>query len=203
MKRFFGVPITRWASPRDRLHVYALPQARLVDRLTLLQKALDGIDYCSTQPPENLHATVQQFAFATPDVPQAELTAFADGLALLAAETPPLAVPMGPPVVDDHGLGVRGHNTARWVALSAAIRELAAATFHGAVALPPAPRKPHVTLGYGLADGSSAVVQDRVDNLHTGLLPDLRVDRIHLLGVHQDEERGVYTWDTLGSWELA
>lgn len=203
MRRFFGVPITRWASPRDRLHVYALPGARLVDRLTLLQKALDGIDYCSTQPPEHLHATVQQFAFSTAEVPPAELAGFAAGLARLAGETPPFAVPLGPPVVDDHSIGVRGHATRRWVGLSAAIRELAAATFHGGVALPPAPRKPHLTLGYGLGDGSSAVLQDRVDALHTGLLPDLRVDRIHLLGVHQDEERGVYTWDPLGSWELA
>ncbi|MFC4947022.1 2'-5' RNA ligase family protein [Pseudonocardia sp. GCM10023141] len=198
MKRFFGVPITRWASPRDRLHVYVLPGERLSAQLAVRQKALDGIAYCSTQPVANLHATVQQFALTTGEVPADRLAAFGDGLAGLALRTTPFSVPLGPPVVGEHTLGVRGHLTQRWMDLTAAIRELALATFHADVVLPAPPSRPHVSLGYGLAEGSSTVIQDRADGLHHGVLPDLRVDALHLLAVHQDEIRGAYTWDSLG-----
>ncbi|WP_336854586.1 2'-5' RNA ligase family protein [Sinomonas albida] len=202
MKRFFGEPATRWASLRNRLHVYVLPNSELRSALSARQAVLEGVEYCSVQPEPYLHATVQQFATSAEEVSREEVEAFTERLALLAEETEPFSIELGAPVVDDFALGVRGALSPAWTSLVDGVREAAAATINQGRAMPPGPFGPHVTLGYGLADGSGEQLQRESDLLATEPLPALKVASLHFLAVHQDAEAGTFTWDATVPFEL-
>ncbi|HEY8294908.1 MAG TPA: 2'-5' RNA ligase family protein [Micrococcaceae bacterium] len=196
MQRFFGAPMTRWASMRNRLHVYVLPQAELRVELEARQRALESAEYCSIQPGGFLHATVQQFAVTSEEVSAGQLAAFNGALADLAAATEPFGVDLDAPLADDFSLGVRGTPTPPWRALVERVRSAGAETINAGFRLPGAPGRPHISLGYGLADGSTAQVQAAADALALRRLPALRVDGVHVLAVHQDVRRGIFTWDS-------
>lgn len=211
MKRFFGQPMTLWPSMRNRLHVYLLPDEELRAALVARQKALEGFDYCSVQPAAFLHATVQQFAVTTEQVTPEQLEAFTRQLAQFAADFQPFDIPLTAPVADDWSLGVRGLPSAEWHHLVDGVRTVAAETINIDHEMPKAPFGPHLSLGYGVADGSSEQIQLASDSLNgsRGLntlndsdalagseLPLLRVSELHLLAVHQDVEAGIFHWDS-------
>ncbi|MEA5454742.1 hypothetical protein SPF06_08415 [Sinomonas sp. JGH33] len=196
MKRFFGEPATLWPSLRNRLHVYVLPDDELRSALVERQRALDGVDYCSVQPAEYLHATVQQLSRTSSEADPAAVGRFLERLGDLAAATKPFEVPLGAPVVDDFALGARGLATPEWTALLDGVRAAAADTVNAGLPIPDPPFAPHVTLGYGVAEGSGERIQGASDSLGGEPLPPLVVSSMHFLAVHQDTERGTFTWDT-------
>ncbi|MFF2297574.1 sigma factor [Arthrobacter sp. NPDC058127] len=147
VKRFFGHPMTLWPSMRNRLHVYALPDSDLRSALEERQRVLETFDYCSIQPANYLHATLQQFAVASDEVSPEEMDAFMVRLKSLTAETKPFRVELGEPEADDYSLGVRGTITSSWAKLTAAVRDAAAETINNGRPLPDAPFRPHLTLG--------------------------------------------------------
>lgn len=223
MKRFFGQPMTLWPSMRNRLHVYLLPDEELRAALVAKQKALEGFDYCSVQPAAYLHATVQQFAVTTEQVTPEQLEAFARQLARFAADLQPFDIPLAAPVADDWSLGVRGLPSAEWHHVVNGVRAAAAETINLGHEMPKAPFGPHLTLGYGVADGSSEQIQLASDSLNdsrnlSGLtssggpngsgalagsgLPPLRVNKLHLLAVHQDVEAGIFHWDSSETFSI-
>lgn len=188
--------MTLWTSMRNRLHVYVLPTPDLRSALEQRQHALAAFDYCSIQPPEYLHATVQQFAVTSEDVSREEMESFVGRLTALSKETTPFIVPLAEPRADDYSLGVRGTSTPSWEQLTAAVRDAAACTINKNLPLPKAPMAPHLTLGYGVADGSTAIIQAAADELQHPPLPPLAVYGMHFIAVHQDTERGTFIWDT-------
>ncbi|HAG59397.1 MAG TPA: hypothetical protein DCL83_08800 [Arthrobacter bacterium] len=196
MKRFFGHPMTLWPSMRNRLHIYALPAPDLRSALEERQRVLEAFDYCSIQPADYLHATVQQFAVTSDEVSPEEVDAFMVRLKSLAAETEPFSVELGEPEADDYSLGVRGTNTSSWAKLTAAVRDAAADTINKSQPLPNAPFIPHLTLGYAMAEGSTELIQRASDQLRAPALPPLTINEVHFIAVHQDANRGTFTWDT-------
>ncbi|WP_422933996.1 2'-5' RNA ligase family protein [Sinomonas sp. P47F7] len=187
---------------RNRLHVYVLPDDELRSTLVARQSVLEGVEYCSVQPEPYLHATVQQFATAAEEVSPEEVEAFTERLALLAEDTEPFSIELGAPVADQFGLGVRGALSPEWTRLVDRVREAAAATVNKGRPMPAAPFGPHVTLGYGIADGSSDQLQRESDLLATEPIPALKVASLHFLGVHQDTDAGTFTWDATVPFEL-
>ncbi|MFK4296155.1 2'-5' RNA ligase [Arthrobacter sp. GAS37] len=196
MKRFFGHPMTLWPSMRNRLHVYALPAPDLRSALVERQRVLKTFDYCSIQPADYLHATVQQFAVTSDEVSPEEMDAFKAQLKSLAAETKPFSVELGEPEADDYSLGVRGTITSSWAKLTAAVRDAGADTINKGQPLPYAPFTPHLTLGYAVAEGSTELIQQASDQLRAPALPPLTINEVHLIAVHQDVNRGTFAWDT-------
>ncbi|NYE96632.1 2'-5' RNA ligase [Psychromicrobium silvestre] len=196
MKRFFGQPSTIWASLRNRLHVYALPDPELRAALVDYQRALTPFSYCSVQPPKFLHATVQQFAVTSEEVTQQQLAAFASELERLASSMKPFEIALSTPVADDWSLGVRGKPSLEWENLVSGVRSAAQQTINLDREMPRAPFGPHLTLGYGVAQGSSEQVQAASDALKLSELPPLKVQEIHFLAVHQDVEHGIFHWDS-------
>jgi len=180
---------------RNRLHVYVLPDDDLRSELGKRQRILKEFDYCSIQPAEYLHATVQQFAVSTEDTTAEQTAAFMDALKLLATETAPFSIQLAAPKAEDWALGARGTTTPEWKALVEGVRTAAARTINDGTPLPPAPNQPHITLGYGLADGSTEQIQRASDDSTTNDLPPLKVEEMHFLAVHQNIERGTYTWN--------
>ncbi len=181
---------------RNRLHIYALPDPDLRTALEERQRVLGAFDYCSIQPADYLHATVQQFAVTSDEVSPEEMDAFKARLKSLAAETKPFSVELGEPEVDDYSLGVKGTITSSWAKLTAAVRDAAADTINKGQPLPNAPFNPHLTLGYAVAEGSTERIQQASDQLRASALPPLTINEVHFIAVHQDVNRGTFTWDT-------
>ena len=181
---------------RNRLHIYALPAPDLRSALEERQRVLEAFDYCSTQPADYLHATVQQFAVTSDEVSPEEMDAFMARLESLAAETEPFSVELSEPEADDYSLGVRGTITPSWAKLTAAVRDAAADTINKGQPLPGAPFSPHLTLGYAVAQGSTKLIQQASDQLRAPALPSLTINEMHFIAVHQDVHRGTFTWDT-------
>lgn len=203
MKRFFGESNTLWPSFRNRLHIYVLPEPALVSALMERQVALHGVGYCSTQPPEFLHATVQQFGLSRDEVASEQLDRFVAKLQDLAARTAPFAVQLDEPVAEDFALGSSCAGTAGWTRMLEGVRTAAKESISAGVPLPDAPARPHISLGYGLADGSTEAVQQAVDAVAGEPLPALAISELVLLAVHQDPEHGHFTWDELTRVPLA
>lgn len=187
--------MTLWPSMRNRLHIYALPAPDLRSALKERQSVLKAFDYCSIQPADYLHATVQQFAVASDEVSPEEVDAFMARLKSLAADTKPFSVELGEPEADDYSLGVRGTNTSSWAKLTAAVRAAAADTKNKSQPLPNAPFSPHLTLGYAVAEGSTEFIQRASDQLRAPALPPLTINEVHFIAVHQNVNRGTFTWD--------
>ncbi|GAP54124.1 hypothetical protein AHiyo6_06890 [Arthrobacter sp. Hiyo6] len=202
VKRFFGTPMTLWPL-RNRLHVYVLPDDDLRSELGKRQRILKEFDYCSIQPAEYLHATVQQFAVSTEDTTAEQTAAFMDALKLLAATTAPFSIQLAAPKAEDWALGARGTTTPEWKALVEGVRTAAARTINSGTPMPEAPNRPHISLGYGLADGSSEDIQRASDDVTTNGLPPLKIKEMHFLAVHQNIERGTYTWNATSPVTLA
>ncbi len=181
---------------QNRLHIYALPAPDLRSALEERQRVLEAFDYCSIQPANYLHATVQQFAVTSDDVSPEDMDAFMATLKSLAADTKPFSIELGEPEADDYSLGVKGTSTSSWAKLTAAVRDAAADTINKGQPLPGAPFNPHLTLGYALAEGSTALIQQASDQLRAPALPPLTINEMHLIAVHQDAKRGTFTWDT-------
>jgi hypothetical protein len=195
VKRFFGNPNTLWPSMRNRLHVYVLPDDELRSVLGERQFILNEFDYCSVQPPEYLHATIQQFAVTSEEVSAEQTAAFMDALRLLAAAVEPFSIEMAAPTADDWALGVRGIATPAWSAVTEGVRAAASRTINAGAPLPSGVDVPHISLGYGLANGSTEHIQRASDETKKRI-PQLKVDSLHFLAVHQDMELGTYTWDS-------
>lgn len=187
---------------RNRLHVYVLPDNELRSVLGERQLILNDFDYCSVQPPEYFHATVQQFAVTREEVSAEQAAAFMDALQLLAAEMEPFSIELAAPAADNWALGVRGIATPAWRAVADGVRAAAARTINAELPIPPGVHVPHISLGYGLADGSTEQIQ-RASEDTKNRIPPLKVDTLHFVAVHQDMERGTYTWDTTSPVQLA
>lgn len=195
--------MTLWPSMRNRLYIYALPAPDLRSALEERQRVLEAFDYCSIQPADYLHATVQQFAVTSDEVSPEDVEAFIARLSSLAAETKAFSVELGEPEADDYSLGVRGSNTPSWAKLTAAVRDAAADTINKSQPLPNAPFGPHLTLGYGVAEGSTQLIQQASDQLRASALPPLTIKEVHFIAVHQDANRGTFTWDTTSGFRFS
>ncbi len=187
--------MTLWPSMRNRLHVYALPSPDLRSALEERQRVLEAFDYCSIQPADYLHATVQQFAVSSDEVSPEEMDAFSSRLKSLASETQAFSIELGEPEADDYSLGVKGTISPPWAKLTAEVRDAAADTINKSQPLPGAPFNPHLTLGYALAEGSTELIQQASDRLRVRALPPLTINEVHFIAVHQDVHRGTFTWD--------
>ncbi|MCZ2404082.1 hypothetical protein IV498_13060 [Paenarthrobacter sp. Z7-10] len=87
--------------------------------------------------------------------------------------------------------------------MTAAVRDTAADTINRSQPLPKAPFGPHLTLGYGVAEGSAEVIQQASDQLRTHALPPLTVNEVHFIAALQDTKRGIFTWDTTSRVQLS
>lgn len=186
---------------RNRLHVYVLPDDELRSALGERQFILNNFDYCSVQPPEYFHATVQQFSLTNEEVSTEQTAEFMDALRLMASAIEPFSIELSAPTADDWGLGVRGIATPAWSAVTAGVRAAASRSINASTPMPLGVAVPHISLGYGLANGNTEEIQRASDD-NRKRIPALKVDSLHFLAVHQDVERGTFTWDATSPVQL-
>lgn len=196
MDSFFA-SMTPWPRNDGSLHVYALPDEALRDRLETVSVLLDDVAGLPRMPLSWLHFTVSRLA-QFDDIGQAGLTALCDALTRELAGLSPVAVELGVPAPGPVGVTVEAPASPGWDALVAAVRRAAAAVSDDP--LPPAPHGPHVSLAYATAPVDDAVVVERL----AGATPvgGFTITGLHLVSVTVRPELGTFDWTELASWDL-
>lgn len=196
MQSFFSV-MPPWDQEDGSLHVYALPDEEVVDRLMAIQARLTGIAGLPMMPDAWLHATIQRLA-QFDDLSMPELTRLADAITAELEGVGPFELSFGVPQVHDTAVECVAEPTADWDALVGAVRRAALTTFGGE--LPPAPYAPHLTLAYATGPVSDDEVRSRLAGVPA--VGPLRVDVAHLLSVTVRPELGWFDFIELANWSL-
>lgn len=185
-----------WPWPRGALHVYALPDPTLRAALTPFHEPIEAVSFCAVQPAEFLHATVTRFPWflADPAIPPIEEVTAA--VAEAVSRVAPFTVELGRPAITEYGVVVDAPAVPAWDALVDGVRAVATDLDPGR-ALPNRPYRPHVSVGYGVADGDGELLQGPLDAIGVAGPFRMHVDEVHLLSVHQEPERGIFSWDPI------
>jgi hypothetical protein len=185
-----------WPWPRGALHVYALPDPTLRAALTPFHEPIEAVSFCAVQPAEFLHATVTRFPWflADPTIPSIEEVTAA--VAEAVSGVAPFTVELGRPEITEYGVVVDAPAIPAWDALVDGVRAVATALDPDR-ALPNRPYRPHVSVGYGVADGDGELLKGPLDAIGVADPFRLHVAEVHLLSVHQEPERGIFSWDPI------
>ncbi len=196
MQSFFAA-MPPWDREDGSLHVYALPDEEVAERLTSLQARLAGIEGLPTVPEAWLHSTVQRLA-EFDDLTMKELTRLADALTAELATVPAFDLEFGAPEVRGTAVECTAAPSAQWDALVAAVRRAASSTF--GTAQPDAPHAPHISLAYATGPVSDAEVVARLADAPA--VGTVRIDTAHLLSVTVRPELGWFDFIELANWSL-
>lgn len=204
MKRFFDTPPAEWASPRGKLHVYAVPPAPVQELAAEYHAAMRRHPrLVSIQPPQWLHMTVQLIDVHQADVEPCVLDKLAAVLRTELAGVPVFHLTMGPAVIGVHGITLRTPPPADEFTALVQHTRTAITDVLGDAAVAPggANQNPHASLGYGVAAGDSDPLIRDLNDLWRAPVT-FAVDEVQLVAVDQDATAGIYTWTTLATIPL-
>lgn len=185
-----------WPWRRGALHVYALPEPALQAALAPFHGALATVPFCAVQPPEFLHATVTRLPWFLADPATPPVATITAAVADVVSRTAPFTVELGRPEITDYGVVVDGPAGPEWDGLVDGVRAVARAMAPDRP-LPNRPYAPHVSLGYGVDDGDGELLRAPLDAIAADGPFRMPVGEVHLLSVHQEPERGIFSWDPI------
>lgn len=198
MHSFFTNPATH-IGPEGQLHLWAMAKQGMRNAAAPFAAVCEPFDCLGLQPPEAMHATVLRLAPADGDV-----AAFCTAFRRECVGIGELHIPIEWPLSTDDSVICLGTKSSQWDRLIGAAQRASACAFgDDAVAYDP-PFGPHVTIAYGVSDGSNeaitAALRDVRDALPNGTdryMHELEIDSVVLARVFQDREAGTYTCDIL------
>ena len=191
MPYFQGRP---WPDGVAVLHVYAVPDVRVVDGLGELvagvHRALRGYPVAPLGL-DRLHVTLEMVVDADADrIGTAERAALAGGLRRELAGSGAVGVRLGPPLVTDGGVVLDVRPGDALDELRERIRAGVRAV-RGDAALGPGPGAPHMSVGYAYGDAEPGSLREVLRGLGSVAY---RIGEVELLGVRYGQGTG---WD----WE--
>lgn len=195
MRSFFA-EMTPWPQNDGSLHLYALPDDDVRDRLDEAATFLADIPNLPTVPDAWRHFTVRRLA-QFDDLGQAELSRLAD---ILTAELEAVeAFDLNVSAPQPHGTAVActAAPTPEWEALVNATGR-AAESFGGGALTPPS--APHLSLAYATGDVPDAELEHRLKAAQA--IGTVRVGQVHLVSVTVRPELGWFDWVELANWSL-
>lgn len=195
MRSFFD-HMTPWPRHVGALHLYALPDDAVGDRLEAISQALGDVAHLPRMPRPWLHLTVSRLA-QFDDLSQRELTALADALTteLDAVSAFPLDLGAARATVDS--VTCAAEPTPAWQGLVGAVRA-AVASVYPDDAPPTAPEAPHISLAYATGGADDAEISRRLEGLPP--VGEMMVNRVHLVSVTVRPELGTFDWIELANW---
>ncbi|MEU1432228.1 hypothetical protein ABZ412_34700 [Nocardia sp. NPDC005746] len=201
MRNLFDPSVLRWPQLRDSLHVYVLPGSEFVNIVQPAVDAVAGFDFCVPVAPQWMHATVTRIPWWRTEVDDRTLTEFGHALDVIAAGTAAFSMQMTGPFPDETGVAMEASSSALWRRLLDGTRAAAEQIFGTSRPLPAPPTRPHVSLGYGVADADSEHLLGALKPIEVSA--ELAVKELCFVAVHQDPSAGTFTWDVISSHRLA
>ncbi|MBK7820929.1 MAG: hypothetical protein IPJ61_07560 [Tessaracoccus sp.] len=196
MRSFFD-HMTPWLRNEGSLHVYALPDDRVRERLVEASLLIDGVVGLPRMPESWLHMTVSRLA-QFDDLPAAELTRLAAALGREVEGIGAFDIDFSAPWVSTDTVGCSGPSVPQWEALVSGVRRAASDSLGGE--LPAPPRTPHTSLAYAIQDIDDGPVLARLEGAPQ--VGPMRIDRVHLVSVTVRPEVGTFDWIELANIEL-
>lgn len=207
MHSFFTNPASHIGA-EGQLHVWAMAKPELRNALEPFARSCDSFDYLGVQMSQDLHATVLRLAPT-----DGNTAAFIAAFRRECGDLGRLRLPLGWPVPTEDSVICIGEYSRKWEALITATQRASVQAFGKAAAPYDPPFGPHITIAYGIDDGSNAPIAaalrqvrsaylantggaenafDNADHLHY-----LDIDSVVLARVYQDRQIGTYTGEIL------
>ncbi|MGI5125842.1 2'-5' RNA ligase family protein [Pseudonocardia sp. CA-107938] len=191
-----------WPWPHGALHVYALPGERLQAALEPFHEPIAATGFCAPQPPEFLHATITRFPWFLDDPTIPAIADVTAAVADVASSHAPFTVELSGPGITEYGVVVDAPPPPQWDALVDGVRAIPARLDPGRE-MPNRPYAPHVSVGYGVAEGDGEVLRAPLAAVPAPGPFVLDVREVHLLAVRQEPERGIFSWDPIAVLPLS
>lgn len=196
MHSFFDV-MAPWVRNSGALHVYALPDDDVADRVVTLQGRLEEVPHLPLMPREWLHFTVSQLP-QFDDLPQREFTRLGEAITAGLEGVEAFDLKVGPPVVGETSVLCWAAPSNAWDLLVARVR--AAVAPLAMSPMPAPPQAAHVSLGYATGDVSDSDLAARLaDAPPLGTVP---VRKVFLTSVTVRPELGIFDFAELAAWPL-
>lgn len=195
MRSFFD-QMTPWAQSDGSLHLYALPDEDVQERLTAAAARIDGVAHLPLVPEAWRHFTVRRLS-QFDDLKHAELSRLAQCLTDELDGLSPVELAVAAPEISDVAVACVAPRNPGWDALVEAAGR-AAAAFGGEVLAPPT--SPHLSLAYATGDADSDDVSRRLEGAPE--IGAVRLGSVHLVSVTMRPELGWFDWVELANWSL-
>lgn len=195
MRSFFE-QMAPWPQNDGSLHLYALPDGDVRERLDEAAALIDGVPNLPLVPDAWRHFTVRRLA-QFDDLKQAELSRLADCVTEAVEGVGPFDLNVGTPQVHDRAVECVAEANPGWEALINAAGK-AAAAFGGEVK--DAPYAPHLTLAYATGDVEDTELHRRLGPAQA--IGTVHIGQVHLVSVTVRPELGWFDWVELANWSL-
>ncbi|MFE3758894.1 hypothetical protein ACFXO9_31720 [Nocardia tengchongensis] len=200
MRNLFDPSALGWPQLQDSLHVYVLPGPEFAD---VVQPAVDVIaqfDFCVPVAPQWMHATVTRIPWWRTEVDDRALREFGRALDAMTIERTAFTIKMLGPTPHETSVGMEARSNTPWKRLLDDTRDAAVQIFGTGRVLPTPPTRPHVSLGYCVADADSQQLESALQPVDISI--ELAIDEVCFVAVHQDPSAGTFTWDLISSHRL-
>ncbi|WP_458690376.1 2'-5' RNA ligase family protein [Nocardia tengchongensis] len=170
----------------------------------MAQPAIDVIgrfDFCVPVAPQWMHATVTRIPWWRNEVDDRTLGEFGRALDTVTASMPAFTIKVAGPASHETSVGMDGPLSAPWQQLLDGARDAARQIFGTDRALPAPPTRPHVSLGYCVADTDSQQLETALQPIDIPI--ELVIEEVCFVAVHQDPGAGTFTWDLISSHQLS
>ncbi|WP_433519993.1 2'-5' RNA ligase family protein [Nonomuraea sp. CA-143628] len=181
-------------------HILVEDQPAIHEFAKQLQPELEATGVLGPIPLEWLHMTMQGVGF-TNEVSDGQLDAIAAAVTERVASIGPVAVTLGPPVVDPEGVNLPVRPVEAVDAVRRAVRD-GIADIWGAGRVPEAEDRfvPHVSLAYSHTSGASLATIRDILARHAAAIPAV-LTRASLIDINRDN--GMYQWTLIRRASLA
>ena len=203
MRNFFQT--TNWPQRHDKLHVYVLPDASGLEYAERFRDALTEYPAVSAMPRQYLHFTVQMIERFLHEVSEERITQLVSALDEAVRNLSPIELELTTPSVHESHVRLDGVGPATgFFELVTRVRSAIISVLGDDAVKPLGPGwGPHVSLGYGIADGENEPLARALEQVAANVEPArVRFDAVHLLSVSQHPDEGTFGWDSLAVIKL-
>lgn len=195
MRSFFE-QMPPWDRNDGSLHLYALPDDAVRERLDEAAALIDGVPHLPLVPDAWRHFTVRRLA-QFDDLKHAELSRLAEAVTAELEDVAAFDLNVGAPQVQELAVECVAEASRGWEALIGAAGR-AAERFGGEVFDPP--HAPHLALAYATGDVEDAEVHRRLESAQA--IGTVHIGQVHLVSVTVRPELGWFDWVELANWSL-
>ncbi|ETJ97169.1 hypothetical protein QP568_03775 [Propionimicrobium lymphophilum] len=212
MLNFFKYAQENWDNPAGQLHTYLLPGTNFAELAQPYLGILQESSVCAAQPNDSFHATIQRLPFFADDKEICDrIPAFGKELRKHFAKWPIPEINFSYPEVTKDSVLCFATKDSGWTEFVDGVRKCSVNIFGEEASHFEGVPRAHLTLGYGVKDGSSedlakAIeaqnVEEKRHRSGAASFYTASLDHVALVTVHQRPEEGAYVFSSIAEFYL-